>query len=949
MGKKRVGTLTLMLLLIFSTFQSLQLSEVSAEPVKDSGKPGLNRRVDLIFTVNPNGRLRVEGLLVDTATTTYPQNYSLYETLRLNGNEESSNFTFTLPSETASEFPYNVTTISSIIEYSEDFVNTNFNLSLTLPEKLSSPLQVDHGDPIEYLLDSTDLTVDGTFRGEDAHFSAHLVARLNLTRIVSDLFNLTVPFSTPFSINLNCSEGWYEGLMTFHFLPGFPFGDVDLRIAGNLKDAWFNGTATVVYGEYYGMNLTEVGVKYIKHYLERDFDKVLQEVTDGEMKCPYGSLQLEDLTSNSEVIGSHVDFKMRIQATHSFVWTLVEMLMPFSGLEWGTLSPEFIWAFLTINEMLLNMQDGSLKVLYTPSDMLFDLKLSGTAQTSEIFEQVLELKTTPDEWLDKLPPTLGVAEIFGYEAWLALAAMNATLSSAGDAAVYMMYTHEERRVDFSLESVSKVETASDDLLFRGIILLVEKFLSSHNGDRWSRSHLMDIGGLNVTSYRGLLKYEAGRFNLLESSSFEDSNDAAEYLKEVLIRYLNDTCSLYGWNASCLDVTGLDIKGLKLSLTIGPEGLTARTEGLTIMPPVDWVNATAFRLYQFFNLSSSLEFQEGDVQLRVSVIGGSNTTHKVVLHNLSGVLETETVLLDAEGKTALMMWNNVTLSDLKELQFLIVPGVQVGGFISELETLNSESPFVMDASGSLSVILNVTGVSGEVAILISDLTAPVGVEPPPDTLRVMGRFVQIVSSNNSMEVDAIIGMYYIDEEVVELGIEEETLRIYRWNVTFREWVAVEPFYVNLLENYVWTYVDHFSIFALMGNMPPMKITLYTPVSSDIGQDFLTLTWSINEDPDFLRYEVYMSTTPGELGVSIANITDRKTVTYKVSGLSPGVTYYFTVRVFDNADLYTDSDQVSATTSLPIWMLLWVQVIIVAVVVAFVSGIILFTKKRRPPQG
>ncbi|MBU2565239.1 MAG: right-handed parallel beta-helix repeat-containing protein, partial [Candidatus Thermoplasmatota archaeon] len=95
-----------------------------------------------------------------------------------------------------------------------------------------------------------------------------------------------------------------------------------------------------------------------------------------------------------------------------------------------------------------------------------------------------------------------------------------------------------------------------------------------------------------------------------------------------------------------------------------------------------------------------------------------------------------------------------------------------------------------------------------------------------------------------------------------------------------------------------------------NPSPIPVMLNNPTS--ITANSITLTWTQNHDDDFARYEIYQSTSDGVLGTLIWTITSNITISYNVTGLSMGTTYYFTVRVVDTGGLYKDSNQMYGTT-------------------------------------
>jgi len=66
----------------------------------------------------------------------------------------------------------------------------------------------------------------------------------------------------------------------------------------------------------------------------------------------------------------------------------------------------------------------------------------------------------------------------------------------------------------------------------------------------------------------------------------------------------------------------------------------------------------------------------------------------------------------------------------------------------------------------------------------------------------------------VDVNATIRIYYTPEQLSALGLDENTLKIHCWNATLGEWVAIEG-QVNVAQHYVSATIDHFSLWALMG--------------------------------------------------------------------------------------------------------------------------------------
>jgi len=134
-------------------------------------------------------------------------------------------------------------------------------------------------------------------------------------------------------------------------------------------------------------------------------------------------------------------------------------------------------------------------------------------------------------------------------------------------------------------------------------------------------------------------------------------------------------------------------------------------------------------------------------------------------------------------------------------------------------------------------------------------------------------------------------------------------------------------------------------------PPTKVQLSMPGDSDITTDSVSLSWTENTNNDFAKYEMYQSSASGNFGARIATFSDRSNTSYEVTGLSPGTTYYFTVRTIDVEELSADSNRVGASTEeLPSrfpWLLIGGGMVVVAVVVVVV--VMVLRSARKPSSG
>jgi len=852
---KRAMLALLLIVSFMSVLGTRVLQSSAGEPVEASASTDpLDTRVDLTFTVNPNGRVAVKGAIKDNTTTIQPANWpasTLYGSLSLTEGGAVKNITILVPPENATEFPFNSTTLSLLETYGEGILYEGLNFTLVFPENLSKfdlliPAEFSPYTYIfENLLNSTEFTLDEQYSDGDIIQSVHCTMTADLTDLLQKILPIPLGFEAPLHLSLNYSKGEYNGSITLHLLPGLPMADVNVDVTGNLTSVWFNGTVTVVYGNYFGMTIDEALLEFVKYYAETvfnasiDTEGSLLNMTKGMCECPYVSVKLENIISNGAVIGSEVTFKVCIRG---------QMYMPFLlyPLQSGTLQEtplEMLWLFFKSNDMLYKQQNATLDLWYTPSDTRLDFTFNGTIHVRDLVEQLLEPVVVPEKWLEvaeeyglELPPIINSTNL--PRAWAAVSMLNATIYSFENASLHMAYTCDDRKLAVSFTKyLADPEGLSESLLemlseFPPESLELPELQLPPNMTELIDSLLAERL-VNVTTGENRLTYADGTLTLIEAEAFEgDLNAELNYLKGVLminyyvkgVDYLNETATPLPWQLSYLNETEIDAIGMKVNLKADNTSIEARAEGIAVQPSVDPINATAFKLDRFFNLTGP-EFPGENEQLSVTVVGGSNATHKVTLYNATGVPEPDLVLLDAENRATLMAWNNVTLTDLRELQFITVAGAQAGDIITDPETVTPENPLIIDATETLGVAINVTGVSDTVAIVVSNVTEPEGVKPPPGMWKLLGNYVQITVSNETVAVNATIRIHYTDAQVAEAGLDESTLTIHYWNATLGEWVAVEPSYVNTEENYVWANINHFSIFTLMGQTPPTPFWMH----------------------------------------------------------------------------------------------------------------------------
>jgi hypothetical protein len=457
-----------------------------------------------------------------------------------------------------------------------------------------------------------------------------------------------------------------------------------------------------------------------------------------------------------------------VHADDGFIGGLLPDLIPSD--------PEIMWLALALNQTLYEIQDAEIQVMYTPGDTTLDLTMDGTLPLHLLIQQLLDPMPVPTAWqAGGSPPELNATNL--PLIWLAMELVKVTTSAVDTASLHLGYNHETRTAEMNMSSSTRVNdlfTYLNNLLSK-LTLEYEEQLELPPEMAQLVEDLFSIRFANITALQASSNYANGEAQFLMMSTFEgDVNAEVNYLKNIMISQLvaNATDSL-SWQMLYLNETELDVTGMNAWMTMDAASVDLTFTTLRGKLPVDRLNTTAFTLDRFFNLTAEESFPAQGEQLNITIHGGRNATHKVTLHNPTGIPDTDRMEVNLEGQPTSMTWNNVSLHELRPLQFILHERVLVA------------------------------------------------------------------------------------------------------------------------------------------------VTLTTPTTTDVMDTAVTLSWTENEDPDFVRYEIFQSPSAEDLGNSIANITNRATTTYAVHDLAFGTTYYFTVRVVDSFTITADSNQVTATTTVPIW--------------------------------
>lgn len=669
-----ISVLTLSILSIFTA----QTSHVNAELFPTSSED-----VEASFVVYPDGRVVIAVALNSTGVTfpyTMPKTHGFLGFTKSNDlTVASADFTFIVPPEEATQFPFNTTTVSYLAECSESLASTEINCSVILPPSIAS----------EFPFNSTDFQVTGEY-----------------------------------------SDNTVSGAITVHSLPGFVLGDLNINFQGNRTDLSLSGDVTVVYGNFYGVELDEEELVMLLEQAEGIVgtgEGSLYEMTDGTLECTKLETTKTPITG-----GATVDFEVTIQ------------------------SEDFI-------QSLVSLMYGDIPGI-TPGEM-------------------------PDE--EMLYPML-----------------NATFSSIESASFQLAYMYSQREFEFKLTTVGDVEESKAQMTSM-ISMLPDETIPLEV--RQLIESLMNKTYCSMKSYEESITYAGGQADLEGTYTIEgDLNAEIEYIKDTLLAYIAlqsiSPPQPSPWQLSFINRTELEVSDLRCGFDMTEDSLALTVEGLAVLPPLNDTTATSFTLRGFFSL-----FEDSPQSLKVTIAGGSNATHTVMLTRSGTVPEPDETVSDNK----VMIWYDQPLSNLKDMIFNIQS--EAGATVSTIinpDLVNSQRPFTIDATENAATILNITEVSKPVTIVLESVTVPESVEPPPGTFKVLGNYVEVTASETDFTFSATIRMYYTLEQLSAAGLSENMLKIHYWDATLNKWVAVDS-QVNTTEHYVSATIDHFSLWVLMG--------------------------------------------------------------------------------------------------------------------------------------
>ncbi|NWF87398.1 hypothetical protein HXY32_06295 [Candidatus Bathyarchaeota archaeon] len=563
---------------------------------------------------------------------------------------------------------------------------------------------------------------------------------------------------------------------TFYDFSGFPFNSTDFTINAEYSQQAYNGTITI--HMLPGLALGDIDVNFEGNTTKITFSGSITVYYDLPLPIPgftplnetYVSSQLEMLNSTIPGQGSGSLYNMtsgKLTCT-SFNTTLTPITTPLPGAEISfiiVVEGDFIDALAQVFASMMQSSNYYKMPFYTP------------------------------------PNATTIYPI-----------LNATIHTLENGEFTASYTSSARNLDIRATFSQRLEEYWNTTTLMAADMYyppLQPYLKS----------MINTTYCQVKSFKETITYANGQMNYLGNYSLEgDLNAEVNHLADRYVEMMNASSPyMQQWVVNILKETDVtDISNLRLSFNISEYSAFWNFENVKIAPPIDSINATSFRLKRLFNVTSSpYEFPMHGQKQKLIVQGGSNGTHTVILFIDPADPDKVPDPNDYASENT-MIWNNQSISKLKRLIFKVYEGKAQA--IYDPSKITQNNPMTIDANNTARCMLTLTNISKAAIISIKNITLPSGVNPPPGTFKALGNYIEITTDTADVTGNITIKIYYTLEQLTQLGLNENNLKIMRWDEATNSWIAVNT-QINKAEHYAWTTVNHFSIWVLMGEVVP----------------------------------------------------------------------------------------------------------------------------------
>lgn len=642
--------------------------------------PSREGQIDL--TVYPNSTIGVNGVV--NSTHMYPPNSGP----RVNASVGfatsgdltmgSANGTVVFP-KGPYEMPTDVTEAHARLTYGNGILDASINATMFMPTDQEIP----------YPFNATDITATGAYSNGLLN-----VDLTGLTTLPSSY--LTMPFMFPLdasdaTILANWDGSILNGNITLHVVSGFPLADVVIFFNGTRTKLDFTGDVNITYGVYGDLQINSTilndMIGNFTSNIPGQGPQSLYNMTWGLLECTR-----LDLTKNPWVdpnAGADVAYNVTIAG--NFTALIARLMTPI-----GSPSEEqFPLLYASLESVLSSVQSGFVVLNYYHVSGMASVDGHFACDVKALWAKALEL--VPHAW----PPSMPLESRVQLETYLRIA--NATayaISNCEFTAFLSSSGHKVGLIASLLANVSQLKAdvlpMIPDLAPPGMHDVYESFFN--------------------TSYCTLNSATATIDFVNGTGSFDVGVVFQGDFKAQLNHVKDFFAALGGLGAPpqmlrILNATEIDLNDFQAEFQIGEDSMYISFSGLRLYTAKDDVDFIRFKLSNWLNMSAGpgeppIDFEK----LKITVIGGSNSSHTILLYQPEDVRTPDNVSMDYRT----MAWENTTFSSLKDMMFLIAFQGRIDylsrTYYVPVFTNSTVSGFDFDA-GAKKIFFNVEGASG----------------------------------------------------------------------------------------------------------------------------------------------------------------------------------------------------------------------------------------------
>lgn len=268
--------------------------------------------------------------------------------------------------------------------------------------------------------------------------------------------------------------------------------------------------------------------------------------------------------------------------------------------------------------------------------------------------------------------------------------LNATWPSIKSGSLLLTYAHALKQADMEFDF-----TANMTHIFETLIPFLPDLIP-YDEAAFVES-LLNTTYCTIDSATVSLSYDDERANLTATATIQDFDAELNYIKTLLQNH--NFFELSASQFQTINETQIDLSNFEMSVSIAETSMELDIQGFEVVPPLDWINATHFKLERFFNMTVMDDYEppiQGE-KLKVTVEGRSNATHTVTIFRPGTVPDPD---LSSPGGVT---WANQSISELKELVFLIGPRDDTDPVIDP----PIQTPELPDDGEAVTISVNVT--------------------------------------------------------------------------------------------------------------------------------------------------------------------------------------------------------------------------------------------------